>query len=110
MDFHSLQLRPSQNSTRSFPFFRSGNLDLLLDLNFELTPILANNSVLAPKRVKTSFTPLMNHAVWSTGIGIDICFPRETSPISSSMCTVLFRFTNNLGTKSAEITASPKVS
>ncbi|VBB27004.1 unnamed protein product [Acanthocheilonema viteae] len=87
----------------------SGNLDLLLDLNFELTPILANSCVVEPKFVKTSFMPLMNHAVWSAGIGIDICFPRETSPISPTMCAVLFRFTNNLETKSSEITASPKV-
>uniref|UniRef100_A0A1I8EB67 AP-3 complex subunit beta n=1 Tax=Wuchereria bancrofti TaxID=6293 RepID=A0A1I8EB67_WUCBA len=87
----------------------SENLDLLLDLNFELTPILANNSVVGPKLVNTSFMPLMNHTVWSTGISIDTCFPRETSPILSSMCAVLFRFTNNLGTESAEITASPKI-
>ncbi|CAG9540238.1 unnamed protein product [Cercopithifilaria johnstoni] len=86
----------------------SENLDLLLDLNFELAPILGNNCVVGPKLVKTSFTPLMNHTMWSTGIGIDICFPRETSPISSSMCAVLFRFTNNLETTSAEITVSPK--
>ncbi|VDK64530.1 unnamed protein product [Onchocerca ochengi] len=86
-----------------------GNLDLLLDLNFELTPILANNHAVGPKLVKAPFIPLMNHAVWSTGIGIDICFPRETSLMSSSMCAVLFRFTNSLETKSTEITASPKV-
>ncbi|EFO26671.1 hypothetical protein LOAG_01807 [Loa loa] len=87
----------------------SGNLDLLLDLNFELTPIFANNCVAGPELVKTSFMPLVNHTVWSAGIGIDICFPRETSPISSSMCAVLFRFTNSLETESAEITAFPKV-
>ncbi|VDO29317.1 unnamed protein product [Onchocerca flexuosa] len=87
----------------------SGNLDLLLDLNFELTPILANNYAVEPKSVKTPFMPLMNHAVWSTGIGIDICFPRETSLMSSSMCAVLFRFTNSLETKSSEITASQKI-
>ncbi|KAK6106243.1 Adaptin N terminal region family protein [Brugia pahangi] len=87
----------------------SGNLDLLLDLNFELAPILANNSVVGPKLVNTSFMPLMNHTVWSTGISIDTCFPRETSSILSSMCAVLFRFTNNLETESAEITVSPKI-
>uniref|UniRef100_A0A0R3RPX4 AP-3 complex subunit beta n=1 Tax=Elaeophora elaphi TaxID=1147741 RepID=A0A0R3RPX4_9BILA len=87
----------------------SGNLDLLLDLNFELTPILANNCIVGPKSVKASFMPLLNHVTWSTGIGIDICFPRETSPVSSSMCAVLLRFTNNLETKSEEITAFPKV-
>lgn len=59
--------------------------------------------------MKTSFMPLMNHAISSVGVGIDVCFPRETSPLSSSMCAVLFRFTNNLETKSEEITASPKV-
>ncbi|VDK68141.1 unnamed protein product [Litomosoides sigmodontis] len=86
----------------------SANLDLLLDLNFELTPILANTCVMEPKLVKTPFMPLMNHAIWSVGVGIDVCFPRETSPSSSSMCTVLLRFTNNLETKSEEIVASPK--
>ncbi|KAM3720376.1 AP-3 complex subunit [Dirofilaria immitis] len=86
----------------------SGNLDLLLDLNFELTPILANNYAMEPKMMRTSFVPLMSHAIWSIGIGIDICFPRETSPVSLSMCAVLLRFTNN-AESTAEITASPKV-
>uniref|UniRef100_A0A915PPW8 AP-3 complex subunit beta n=1 Tax=Setaria digitata TaxID=48799 RepID=A0A915PPW8_9BILA len=89
---------------------KSGNLDLLLDLNFELTPMVASSCTVEPKLVKASFIPLMNHAIWPTGISIDICFPRETSPISSSMCAVLFRFTNSLETKSTEITASPKAS
>lgn len=90
-------------------YFRSDNLTLLLDLNFDSTPV-SDIDIVKPRLLKFAFVPLLSHAAWPVGVGIDLCFPREASPLSSSMCTVLLKFINRLETISTAITVTPKVS
>uniref|UniRef100_A0A183EZB9 Nucleoplasmin domain-containing protein n=1 Tax=Gongylonema pulchrum TaxID=637853 RepID=A0A183EZB9_9BILA len=86
---------------------KTGNLDLLLDLNFDPLPVTAG-TVVEAKLLKKSFVPLLSHAAWPVGVAVDLCFPREgKSPFSSSMCTVLLKFTNRSGVTSPVITATP---
>ncbi|VDM95160.1 unnamed protein product [Thelazia callipaeda] len=87
---------------------KSENLHLLLDLNFDSAIKNATDYVVEPKFVNSFFTPLLSHAAWPVGISIDLCFPRETSLLHSSMCPVLLKFTNNLESSSPNITALPK--
>lgn len=84
------------------------DLDLLLDLKFE-SDVSAALNVVAPKYVTSNYNPLLSHAAWPIGISVGLCFARETSPLSSSMCTIMLKFTNHLTEKSPMIKFLPKV-
>uniref|UniRef100_F1KVB7 AP-3 complex subunit beta n=1 Tax=Ascaris suum TaxID=6253 RepID=F1KVB7_ASCSU len=87
---------------------QSGNLDLLLDLNFDPVSTTSVYNTASGRYVETAYRTLLNESDWLLGIGMQMRFARSPSTLSSSMCSIELRITNSLETPSPSLQLIPK--
>ncbi|KHN77926.1 AP-3 complex subunit beta-1 [Toxocara canis] len=98
----------SKSQSVPAPAKPSGNVDLLLDLNFDPTSTISLYNTASARYVETAYRILLNESDWPLGIGVQMRFARSPATLSSSMCSIELRITNASNITTPSLQLKPK--